>query len=471
MQQIKTSIIPTEQTFVKKRGELHELDKEAICVFIATGFFLDTDTYWKDEIVLPPASINTIDDEGFLIESKPWFKWHYTPKQNSFSEVLESFSSLFEGIINEQTSNKKVILPLSGGLDSRTQAVALHKIDAKVYSYSYHFKNGYKESKIAKQIALECNFPFKDYQIEEGYLWNVIEELTSINKCYSDFTHPRQMAIYNQFEKMGDIFSLGHWGDVFFDSDNLDKLSIHEEIKILKKKILKNGGLQLAESLWQFWELPNNFETYLEKRIGQLLKNINISDSNAKIRAFKSMYWAPRWTAVNLSVFNKKHPMNLPYFDDRMCQFICTVPEKYLANRKIQIEYIKQNNQNLAKITWQENKPFHLNNYYLNKLPYNLPYRVANKIKRELDGLLGKKFIQRNWELQFLGKANETNLKKYLFDSSLQKTIPLSLIEDVYQKFKNKNQLKYSHPVSMLLTLSLFFEQNENIKKELKEKL
>ena len=53
--------------------------------------------------------------------------------------VVRQFSELFEKIVEKQCKNKKVILPLSGGLDSRTQAVALHKIGAKVASYSYSF--------------------------------------------------------------------------------------------------------------------------------------------------------------------------------------------------------------------------------------------------------------------------------------------------------------------------------------------
>ena len=57
---IKTPIIPYKQTFVKV-NKPHELNHKAICVFAAIGFFLDQDTYWKDEVVLPPASICKLD--------------------------------------------------------------------------------------------------------------------------------------------------------------------------------------------------------------------------------------------------------------------------------------------------------------------------------------------------------------------------------------------------------------------------
>jgi len=458
---IKTPIIPINQTFAKVKAP-HELHKEAICVFMATGFFLDQDTYWKDQIVLRPATINTIDAKGFLIESTPWFEWHYTPQECRFSEALQQFTSLFETIVDEQVGNKKVVLPLSGGLDSRTQAVALKKMNKSVQSYSYAFKGGYPETNIAKQLAKACEFNFKEYQIEKGYLWNCIEELATINQCYSEFTHPRQMAIVDEFETMGEIFSLGHWGDVLFDSMCDEHLNEHQELAVIYKKIIKKGGLELATALWKAWELPNSFEMYLKERIQKLLNEINIINSSAKIRAFKSLHWAPRWTAINLSVFQKKHPITVPYFNDAMCQFICTVPEAFLADRKLQIAYIKANNKKLSAIQWQAQKPFSLNTYQFNKTPYNLPFRVVGKIQRVLTSLLGKPYIQRNWELQFMGKENEKQLKKYLEALALHKLIPPAVTNQFYAAFKKGDKVVYSHAVSMLLTLALKIKQFEN---------
>ncbi len=458
MKIIKTDIIPTRQQFAKIKAP-HELNLEAICVFTAIGFFLDQDTYWKDEVVLKSASINTIDDEGYLIKSEPWFTWHYTPTNVSFDACLKTFTNLFESTIDKQTGHKQVILPLSGGLDSRTQAVALKQLGKSVNSYSYSFLGGYKEAKLSKKIAKACSFKFQEFEIPNGYLWGSIEDLAGINNCYSDFTHPRQMAVIDEFDAMGDVFSLGHWGDVLFDSMCEDRLSTDQELELVLKKIIKKGGLELAKTLWEYWKLDGDFETYLRQRVQTLLSAINIENSSAKIRAFKSMYWAPRWTSINLSVFENKKPITLPYYDNAMCEFICTVPEDFLADRKMQIAYIKKRNPKLAKITWQENKPFNLYNYHLNKTPFNLPYRIVNKLKRELNAALGKKYIQRNWELQFLGDTNDKNLKEMLFSEEFNRIVKKNVVNKFYDLFYNNNKVFYSHSISMLLTLSLYFQK------------
>jgi hypothetical protein len=456
MSTLKNKIIPLKPTFI---GNKTELDRKAICIFVAIGFFLDNDTYYKDLKVLRPATNYVLSDNTVTSEKK-YFKWHYTPIERPLKQIVQEFAILFESIINEQTQQKKVILPLSGGLDSRTQAAALQFLGKSVHSYGYAFQDGHNETFYGKKIAKVCGFPFEDWKVQKGYLWSEIEKLAQINGCYSDFTHPRQMAFVDHYASLGDIFSLGHWGDVLFDDMGVsDSLSLEEQTKIIVKKIVKKGGLELAETLWQSSGLEGDFKKYLFERIQKILVDINIpTNANAQIRAFKSLYWAPRWTSTNLSVFESVRPISVPYYDNRMCEFICTVPEKYLKGRQIQIEYLKMRNPELAKIIWQSQKPFNLYNYHLNRVPYNLPYRVFDKVKRTLNS---QKFIQRNWELQFLGEENERQLKKWLFENEkMNVVIPKELSLDFYDKFKNEDSVYYSHAVSMLLTLSLFLKNN-----------
>ncbi|WP_274475878.1 asparagine synthase-related protein [Mangrovimonas aestuarii] len=462
MKTIKTPIIPIQQTFAKL-NQSHDLDLKAICVFAATGFFLDQDTYWKDEVVLPPASINTIDDKGYLIKTEPWFKWFHAPRELTFNKTVGEFTELFETIVQEQIQGKRVILPLSGGLDSRTQAAALNRLKAEVLSYSYEFQNGYKETQIAQQIAETCGFEFEKYNIPKGYLWNKIDKLTEINSCYSDFCTPRQMAIYNEFDTMGDVFSLGHWGDVLFNDMGVeDDLSFERQVDVVLSKIIKKGGKQLAETLWKTWSLEGDFYDYFHSRVAILMKNIDIPHSaNARIRAFKSMYWAPRWTSVNLAIFQSKHPVCLPYYHDSMCQFICELPEQYLAKRQIQIEYIKQKAPHLAEITWQDHRPFSINSYHLNKLPYNLPYRIKNKLGRTLNVLHGKRYVQRNWELQLIGEENKSNLKGRLLKGEFNDWVPTKMVKHYLNNLESNPTSASAHPVNVLLTLSQFHKQSD----------
>lgn len=461
MKTVTTSIIPSKQIFAKVE-ENHALNYEAICVFAATGFFLDQDTYWRDQTVLKPGSIYTLDDNSFIINSKKNFDWHYEPRPISFKTALDEFTDLFESIVKEQSGTSKVLLPLSGGLDSRTQAAALKYVNANVHSYSYSFLNGFKEHEIGRKIAETCAFKFDIFLIKPSYLWQDLDEMARINGCYSEFTHPRQMAVLNNLKQMQGQFSLGHWGDVLFDkaiSESDHRLS---DMEIIFKKVVKKGGLELASKLWKNWNLDGDFESYFKQRIQDVLNKIDIENRNAKIRAFKSLHWAPRWTSVSLSFFEAAHPVNLPYYDDRMCQFICGIPEAFLADRKIQIAYIKNRNPKLAAIPWQDHMPFNLFDYNEPHLTREMAYRLKNKAKREINAIIGRKFIQRNWELQFLGKSNARELERYILDSDFATFLGGAVAEHFYEQFKTNDAVFYSHPVSMLLTLSAWFKKEKN---------
>lgn len=455
--QITNPIIPIKpkEVFIDSKGEL---DLKAICVFVAIGFFLDEDTYWTHKKILKPASINYINSENILEKSESYFKWHYAPRDISFKQALEEFSLLFETIIAEQIKDCKVILPLSGGLDSRTQAAALKHLGANVSTYSYEYINGYPETKIAKQIADVCGFDIQSFKIENSYLWKKLDDLVKLNNSYSDFTSPRQMGVSEEFSKMGDVFSLGHWGDVLFDSYNSKKLSHNAQVQFLTKKLLKLGGLEFASKLWQIWDLDGDFESYFKNRISDLLSTIEIEDTNARLRAFKSKYWAPRWTSVNLSIFENAKPITLPYYDNRMCEFICTLPEEFLKDRQLQIEYIKLRNPNLAKLVWQDKRPYNLYNYETPNALKTLNYKVVNKLKRITLRLVGRSYIQRNWELQFLGDANKLQLETLLRDSKLSELIPEKLINTYINGFYNSDALKNAHVLNMLLTLAKFHQ-------------
>ena len=75
-----------------------------------------------------------------------------------------------------------------------------------------------------------------------------------------------------------------------------------------------------------------------------------------------------------------------------------------------------------------------------------------------MNKIVGRNIIQRNWELQFLGKENEPILAHILFDNQiLNAAVPLPITRAFYEKFKHANPVYYSHSINMLLVLSKFF--------------
>ena len=420
-----------------------KISKTSISNWLATGFFLGDQNFVKNKYIGDDFSSN--------------FEWSSNPREISFESAVSEFSNIFENIIKNSIDGKNIILPLSGGLDSRTLAVALrgHK---NVIAISYEFEGGIRETDYAQKIAEANDWEFHKYQIKRGYLWDNIEKISNITGCQTEFTHPRQMAIIDEISKFGDVFLSGQWGDVLFNSYGMtSNASSTEQILKLIKLIAKPGGVELSKDLWEFWGLDGDFETSFYQKIKSEYDKIKIEEPNAKIRAFKSLQWAPRWANSNLKIFSHKKDIILPYYDKSMLEFISSVPEKILDKRRIQIEYIKNNSFELSSIPWQE---YDLNLYqYQNFNSLYFPRRVFRYSKRIIREKIMKKnkIIQRNWELQFIGKKNEDKLKEWLFETEeIKNIIPMKILKKYYTNFKEVDPIKYSHPISMLLTLAVW---------------
>lgn len=451
---VRTPIIPSRVQICEVDGP-HELNLEAICVFAATGFFLGGDCYYRNQHALQPATEYELDEGGKCISSRPYWEWHYAPRDITLDQAVDEFGELLERLTLDATREDRVVLPLSGGLDSRTLAGALRTHRA-VHTYSYGFVDSFDETQYGRRIAEALDWPFENLSIPRGYLWRVLDDLARINGCYADFTHPRQMAVIDEIARLGDVFLLGHWGDVLFDNAALT--SNNDLVRTCVSKIVKRGGIALASQLWTAWGLPGNFESYLRDRVAALLDRIRIDDPNGRFRAFKSMYWAPRWTTANLSVFENKHPIRLPYYDDEMCKLVCTLPESLLAGRRIQIEYLKRRVPRLARIAWQSYAPLNLYNYDRYYARRRLPLRALQLAKRRVrERIRGAPTVTRNWELQFVGPSNDAELRARLFDeTAFRELVPTPVVRDIYTKFTNQDRVEHAHPLSMLLTLSMF---------------
>ncbi len=437
----------------KRSLQKNQLDYKSIAHWFAIGFFLGDKNFTNSRFTS-------------IAQFGPNIDWHYSPKRNiSFSDVLDNFSSIIESLLKRNLGSRKIILPLSGGLDTRTLAAALFG-NKNIVTFSYEFEGGINETGYARQIAEASRWEFNEYKISNGYLWRKIEELAELNYCQSDFTHPRQMAVIESISGLGDILLSGQWGDVLFDNFDIDKdANIDFQTNFVLNKIVKIGGMELANKLWECWGLAGSFEDELFELVQNLLVDIKISNPISRIRAFKSIHWAKRWANPNLNIFSKYTEMYIPFYSDEICNFICSTPEKYLKNRKVQIEYIKSKAPTLARIPWQE---YDLDLYqfqYFNSIYFpRRVYRYGKRIIREK--ILKKpRLITRNYELQFLGKNNEKKLEKWLFNNpKISSIIPFDILSEYYGKFKNVDPVKYSHPLSMLLTFSLWCHKNNSIK-------
>ena len=72
----------------------------------------------------------------------------------------------------------------------------------------------------------------------------------------------------------------------------------------------------------------------------------------------------------------------LPFYDKRIVDLFCTIPGDLVKNRALQIDYLKQYHEDLARITWQEYDADLYNYKYFNNR--NVAYRAVKKLQRTI---------------------------------------------------------------------------------------
>ena len=442
---------------VAKAASRGELDWEALAGFFSFGFFPGDRTYYKDLKILRPASHYVFDFEGRLKSRERYWKWHYEPNlKRSYEETVLEFGRLFNRVVEDQTRDEKIAIPVSGGLDSRSTVAGLQ---GKFWAYSYGYHKNSEETKIAQKVAHARGLDFQAFTIEP-YLFEKLDGILSCTEGFQDVTQCRQAFVTEELEKHGNYVLAAHWGDVWMDGmlDHRPPTLDHRQIlNDVVKKIQKKGGDWLVENLCQSRLGNQNPKEFLRGMISDELKEFDaIEDPDFKMKAFKTDHWSFRWTCASLRMFQAAAFPRLPFYDNRLTDFFCTVPADFVRGRRLQIDYLKRFAPDLAHIEWQ---PYGANLYqYQRSNSLSLPERIFKKLARMISG---KKIIQRNWERQFLNDKGKKGLETHLLREGLKihEFVALSkmkaLVSDLYQNPNAEN----GYRVSMLLTFSSWLEK------------
>ncbi len=147
--------------------------------------------------------------------------------------------------------------------------------------------------------------------------------------------------------------------------------------------------------------------------------------------------------------------IRLPFYDTRLVDWICTVPTKFIQNRRLQVDFLKQTAPDLARVPWQVYDADlytyqHFNNWLLPKRALKKAWRMIRQ----------EQVIERNWELQFLGPEGECGLYHWLLQPGLRlhEFVPPAAIQELLQSFYGAPQPDLGYTVSMLLTFSAWLE-------------
>lgn len=438
-----------------------DIDWQALAGWFSFGFFPGDRTHYTDVRILRPATHYTFDASGQLLNQQRYWRWKYQPdEKRSYQDTVQEFGKIFETVIDEAVSESRVALPISGGLDSRSTVAALsHEMtgSGRLWSYSYGYSADSVETKIARQIALARDLPFQAYTIEP-YLFSEMERVLAYTEGFQDITQARQMYVRDELASHADTLIAALWGDVWLDDMGLVKRKQSTPVEVLQhtlRRIRKDDGWLLEHIALPQLALADA-ELLLEDFVAAELQPLEfIADPDFRVKAYKTEQWSFRWSVPPTRIFQSAAWPRKVFYDTRLADFFITVPEAFVSGRKLQIDYLKRFAPDLARISWQvyDADLYH----YQHHNTWLLPKRILKKTFRTFRN---QNFLQRNWEVQYLGLGGRDGLERWLVKPGLKlhefiSAVQLKgLIDDFYRERKPAQ----AYPISMLLTLSCWLE-------------
>ena len=366
-----------------------DIDELAKLEILYAGYVTGSETLYPEIKQLLPGEIINFN----LVESKLQKKSHryfeYLPEINNYkleNDLIDIGNIAIKNSIKrliKSTKNRTLVVPLSGGLDSRLIVSELKKQNyTNVICYSYG-KIGNSESKISESIAKKLGYKW----IFIPYTRNLWEKLSKSNEYkkyflfsdnFSSVPHiqdfPAVMFLKNEKHIPEDsVFVPGHTGDFIsgghiplFIQSNFNDINLFEFIISKYFRIHDFEKLNIRE------------KKLIINKVKSTFSNLNITDSDKASEMIEYYDWQERQSKHilnSLRVYEySDYDWRIPLWDDENIAFWKSVPYKYKLG-KVLFKKILSNNdslkvfphlKNTSIITTSSQKP---NNFlkYLNR--------------------------------------------------------------------------------------------------------
>lgn len=346
-------IITDSVDYIVKKEKLNSLDEVCSTFMKLGGFTPGNKTLFPSVHQLIAGQFLYINTKREIIPCTPQYYYEHTHHreekvsvnalENRFAKVLDN---TFRRMIHS-LNGKTVVIPLSGGFDSRLIAVMLKKLNYKsVICYTYGRKDSY-ESRIAKQVANALGYPwhFINYNpsLFEKYFDDKSKTYRKFSGAYSSLPLEQEYfavseLIMNNLIPEEVVFVPGYSADLpagsYYPSRRQLELLIQKKIRsdefILQKHFRshrKNSSIEIIKN-----EIVNFFNN---------LKWDTADDFISQHEAWFTENKVSKFVVNGVRTFEYfGHEWRLPFWDNEFIDFFYSIPNKERIDKKFYNHYL-----------------------------------------------------------------------------------------------------------------------------------
>ncbi|WP_113930700.1 asparagine synthetase B family protein [Bacillus sp. P14.5] len=319
-----------------------KLTGTAVTEFIITGFTTNDKTLYEGVKQVEAGCYIT---EGTTsLEMHRYYSFYHAPLPDDIELLSQELESVLLDVfrdLSERTKNKTIVLPLSGGYDSRIIALLLKKFgNDNIIAFTYG-KRQNKEAGVSEEIAKTLNIPweFYEYKKEDWYSWYQSDkwnEYVEFAVNGSNLAHLQDWPAVTQLvQKHSEelVFIPGHSGDFIagshlpFEITEDREFSIDEVISFILNKHYK---------LWDIGTIPENGPDLVEE-IKESIQHLPYKSNEEASALFEYWDWKERQAKFiinSLRVYEfYQESWEIPLWDDRIMEFFKKVPVSLRFNK------------------------------------------------------------------------------------------------------------------------------------------
>lgn len=336
------------------RDRLNPPFNEKNCAeFLVTGYVTGPDTLFDGISQLQAGEYLVYDKRDSSLITHFYHRfWHGNYFSDSEKELLDRLDNVFVHVFQRlitSTKGLKIVVPLSGGLDSRIIVAMLKRLGVEdVICFSYGRKGNY-EAKISKQVAeaLGYRWYFVEYTNEK---WYACARTDDMNAFYSyagnlvSIPNIQDFLAIKELKEIGKIpenavFVPGHTGDMI--SGGHIPLDYDQPQPYTFEKFLEDT-LKKHYSLWK-WdeaELGPFFKDKIQKSVGNISVDDNESCANA-IELFDFNERQAKYIVNAVRVYEFfGFQWRIPLWDSELIDFFLKIPFALRFKQVLYREYV-----------------------------------------------------------------------------------------------------------------------------------
>jgi asparagine synthase (glutamine-hydrolysing) len=351
-------LLISDDAHTLKEATLARPDDGRAAEFLVTGFVTGRDTLF-DGIEQLLAGEYLIHDKR---TGKTGLYSHYQYQHGEFFPVSAEqmvermdevctnvFTRLIESTVDQ---GKHIVVPLSGGLDSRILVAMLKRLGVEdITCFTYGIRNN-RESRFSREVAAALGYPwyFVEYTAatwEEMYSSPELQEVLRYSGNLTVLPHIQDMAAIRELKKLdiipeGSVFIPGHGADV------LSGCKIPRTYDVRRGCTAEEAVHYILADHHSYWDWSNiePLQNLFEERVKAIIPQVHAEDCESGANAIEFFDYKERQTKYIINSVRTYeyygYEWRIPFWDNELIEFFMKVPLQYRISQRLYKQFARE---------------------------------------------------------------------------------------------------------------------------------